>query len=355
MDKYKHFFYKNLDLACFANLDGYFEEISENFTKALGYTSEDLCDKKFFDFIHPDDVASTLKEMEHLGEGRQTVNFINRFKTKTGSYRYLEWNSVFDAEINKICAVARDVTGRVIANRELFFQIQEKEILASELQSVNHELDLQNDLKEKRTGELLVAHTALVIQNAENKQRSEELTIANLQLAFEIEEKKNRATELGLANEELVFQNEEKEKRAAELIVANIELAFQNDEKEKRAAELIMANQELVLQNEEKEKRANELVDARSSLKKTESHLREHIVGLEKMLVMTSHGVRQPVASILGIIHLLDRTICSPDEQKKLTDYIKQSALALDLFVKKLTIYMYNLGKDASDQVHPLY
>jgi PAS domain S-box-containing protein len=313
MDKYKHFFYKSLDLGCFGNRGGYFEELNENFTSVLGYSSEDLRDKKFIDFVHPDDQAATVKVMDQLLDGINTVDFINRFRTKTNSYRFLEWNSVLDPETNKICAVARDVTGKVIANRELLVQIQEKKSLASELLLVNKELALQNELKAKRAAELLESNTALVIQNAKNEQRTAELTVANLQLAFELDEKRKRANELLTANKELLFQNEEKEKRSAELL------------------------------------------HARSTLKKTEEFLREHIVGLEQMLVMTSHGVRQPVASILGIIHLLDRSICSPDEQKKLMEYIKDSALALDMFVKKLTIFMYNLGKDHSDRIYPLY
>jgi light-regulated signal transduction histidine kinase (bacteriophytochrome) len=74
---------------------------------------------------------------------------------------------------------------------------------------------------------------------------TDELVIANKQLAFQIREKEKRAAELLIANEELAFQNIEKEKRAAELVIANNELAFQNTEKEKRAQELIEANNEL--------------------------------------------------------------------------------------------------------------
>lgn len=312
MDKYKHFFYNNLDLACFANLDGYIEEFNENFTKVLGYSSEDLCSKKFLDLVHPDDLASTVKVLEQLGEGKDAINFINRFRTKTNSYRYLEWNSVFNPQLNKICAVARDVTGRVIANKELLVQIQAKETLAAELIAVNKELDLQNSLKAKRTEELVTANTALITKNAEHEQRSAELTVANLLLAHELKEKQERANELLIANKELIFQNEEKEKRA------------------------------------------NELLQARSTLKKTDGFLREHIAGLEKMLAMTSHGVRQPVASILGIMHLLDKAITSPEEQMKLMSYIKQSALALDAFTKRLTIFMYNLGKESDNRIHSL-
>ncbi|MFI5452567.1 ATP-binding protein [Pedobacter sp. UC225_61] len=74
---------------------------------------------------------------------------------------------------------------------------------------------------------------------------SDQLVIANKELAFQLQEKENRAAELIIANKELAFQNEEKENRAAELIIANKELAFQNKEKEKRAEELSIANREL--------------------------------------------------------------------------------------------------------------
>lgn len=84
--------------------------------------------------------------------------------------------------------------------------------------------------------------------------KSDELVIANKELAFQIDEKEKRAEELIIANKELViankelaFQNIEKEKRAAELIVANEELVLQNIEKEKRVTELRIANYARIL------------------------------------------------------------------------------------------------------------
>ncbi len=68
---------------------------------------------------------------------------------------------------------------------------------------------------------------------------------ANKELAFQIREKEKNAEELGVANKKLAFQNAEKEKRAEELVIANKELAFQNAEKEKRAEELVTVNKEL--------------------------------------------------------------------------------------------------------------
>jgi PAS domain S-box-containing protein len=79
----------------------------------------------------------------------------------------------------------------------------------------------------------------------DKREQSDELLNANKELAFQNEEKEKLATELKAAYKEIAFQIEERGKRAAELAVANIELAFQNKEKEKRAEELTIANSEL--------------------------------------------------------------------------------------------------------------
>jgi light-regulated signal transduction histidine kinase (bacteriophytochrome) len=134
----------------------------------------------------------------------------------------------------------------IILHKELAFQKEEKEQLASELVIARKELAFLKEEKGKRAVELGIANIELAYQDDEKGKRAVELGIANIELAFQGDEKGKRAAELGIANKELLFQNEEKEKRAAELIIANKELAFQNEEKEKRAAELISANKELL-------------------------------------------------------------------------------------------------------------
>lgn len=173
--------------------------------------------------------------------------------------------------------------------------------------------------------------------------RSDELILANKKLVSQNEEKEKREAELIIANEELAFQNEEKEKRATELVIANAELAFQNIEKEKRAAELILANIELAFQNEEKEKRAIELSAAYKELKKTDEYLKEYVKGLEEMMFMTSHKVRQPVANILGITNIISNYINSPAQLKTMVEYLRKSATSLDTFIDELTTFIYDL------------
>ena len=177
----------------------------------------------------------------------------------------------------------------------------------------------------------------------------EELIIQNNQLAFQIQENEKRAAELIIANKELAFQNQEKEKRAAELVIANKELAFQNQEKEKRAAELIIANKELAFQNEEKEKKAEQLVKINSELNSAKEYQKAYINGLQEIMFITSHRVRQPVTNILGISNQLDQTSNSQQEVKDCIEFIKQSALTLDTFTKELTIFISNLKQKGKE------
>lgn len=195
---------------------------------------------------------------------------------------------------------------------------------------------------------------------ADNKDRSikknhgkdeDLLRITPYELAFENAETGKLAKELIVANNQLVLQNIEKEKRAAELVIANKELIFQNKEKEKRAAELVIANKELLFQNEEKEKRRLELIEAYDAIKKTEVFLKEYIRGLEDMMFITHHKVRQPVANILGLSSLLNNVIDSPNDLSRLINYIERSASALDGFTRELTVFIADLEQKGKDNI----
>ncbi|MGF1924821.1 MAG: hypothetical protein ACQUHE_11635 [Bacteroidia bacterium] len=151
--------------------------------------------------------------------------------------------------------------------------------------------------------------------------------------------------ELRQANKQLARQFTEKEKRAAELSIANIELKFQNKEKESRAAELVIANEELVFQNNEKEDRATELVAINADLKKAERYQKQYIKGLEKMMYLISHRVRQPISQIVGISNLLQSPQNSDEEVKQMVGHVKTSASRLDIFTRDLTNLIKKLAQ----------
>ena len=95
-------------MACIANLDGTFERLNFAWTRVLGWSREELMSRPFIDFVHPEDVERTLRETARMGrEGAISANFENRYRTKSGEWRWLSWQS--STECGQIFCVAFDV------------------------------------------------------------------------------------------------------------------------------------------------------------------------------------------------------------------------------------------------------
>ncbi len=143
----------SLDLIATASFDGYFTEVNPAFTHTLGFTSEELLAHPFTDFVHPDDLESTLAAIvEQTEEGRDVLNFQNRYRTKDGSYRWLEWMSSPDPERRALIAVARDVTDRKQLE-ELEREYQQR--LEEAVRERTKELDRRNTELEEARREIL--------------------------------------------------------------------------------------------------------------------------------------------------------------------------------------------------------
>lgn len=106
------FFDLALDMLCIAGSDGYFKRVNPAFMRTLGYSEEELLSTPFVDFVHPEDRASTFREMEKLGHGEETVFFTNRYRHRSGGYCWIEWNAAPAGEGQRIYAAARDITKR---------------------------------------------------------------------------------------------------------------------------------------------------------------------------------------------------------------------------------------------------
>ena len=98
------------DLVCIANVDGFFYKVNPAFTDVLGYSKEELEGKPFIDFIHPDDLEKTFKEVEKLSNGHKTISFENRYRCKNGDYILLSWNTSPDPVTDYLYCIARDIT-----------------------------------------------------------------------------------------------------------------------------------------------------------------------------------------------------------------------------------------------------
>ncbi|MCP4603366.1 MAG: PAS domain S-box protein [Proteobacteria bacterium] len=107
------------DLVGTGNLDGYFTRINSSFKKILGYEEEELLAKPFIEFIHKEDVETTLAALGKAVEGTPEIYVQNRYKCKDGSYIWIEWKVITLAEEGVFYAAGRSLTERKQAEEML--------------------------------------------------------------------------------------------------------------------------------------------------------------------------------------------------------------------------------------------
>ncbi len=172
------FFTMSLDMLSIAGFDGYFKRVNPAFLETLGYTEAELMEKPSLEFVHPEDRDATLAARNKLFTGEGLVGLVNRYLSKDGSWRWLEWKSVAALEEGLVYAAARDVTERKKAEQALL--------------KANDELELH---VMERTAELGAANESLQLELAEHHRTMETLrqVAEALQLAKEEADTANAA------------------------------------------------------------------------------------------------------------------------------------------------------------------
>lgn len=114
---FDRFFTMSVDMFAVATTDAYFKQINPAFERVLGYTTAEMLARPFLDFVHPDDLAATRDAINQLRDNYEITNFENRYRCKSGEYKWIAWSSrPLDG---MIYAVARDVTDRKLAEEML--------------------------------------------------------------------------------------------------------------------------------------------------------------------------------------------------------------------------------------------
>lgn len=125
----------------------------------------------------------------------------------------------------------------------------------------------------------------------------------------------------------------------------NHNLEVQNEKLAMQEKELAIANEQLVLQNENLSKTTKELRVSREKLKEALRTLEERNFELDQFVYKTSHDLRSPLTSILGIINLIKLE----KDQSYFMDYthmIEGRILRLDDFIQSMLHYSRNNRSD---------
>jgi PAS domain S-box-containing protein len=162
------------DLICIADLDTYtFTKVNPAFQEVLGYTPEELLEKPFLEFVHPEDrEATTAVVEEQLKQGEKVLRFTNRYRTAEGDYRWLDWVSHPIPEDGFTYAIARDITDQIERERELAAYREHLEDL----------VDSRTEELKKRVQEVELLNVQMVDLTRNLRRSNRELASANAEL-----------------------------------------------------------------------------------------------------------------------------------------------------------------------------
>ena len=127
----EEYFQTALDLFCMARVDGEFIKLNRQWEVALGHPVEELLHRNFLDFVHPDDREPTLAAVGRLEGSEEVRDFVNRYRRRDGSYRWIEWRAALHGGL--IYAAARDITERMEAEARIRALLDEKELILREV------------------------------------------------------------------------------------------------------------------------------------------------------------------------------------------------------------------------------
>jgi PAS domain S-box-containing protein len=98
------------DLLAVCGFDGLYRSTNPAWVEILGYTQEELTGIHVDTLVHPDDLAATQEQYGRLVNGVAIRDFDNRMITKDGSYRWISWQCIPQAD--QFYAMGHDITDR---------------------------------------------------------------------------------------------------------------------------------------------------------------------------------------------------------------------------------------------------
>ena len=105
------------DLLGALNSKGYFETSNPAWRTILGWSEDEVASMSIFELLHPDDVEHTRAGFELTLVGQPAIRFVNRYRRKDGSYRYISWVGI--QEDGYVYCTGRDITAEREAEIEL--------------------------------------------------------------------------------------------------------------------------------------------------------------------------------------------------------------------------------------------
>ena len=119
IEERRRIFDSSNDLILVTDTAGNFIQVSPSVTAILGYQPSDMVGRSAIEFIHPDDLEHTRKEMRAGRRGQSKRNFETRYINKEGKAVALNWTGTWSEPVQRHFFIGRDLTEKQAAEAQL--------------------------------------------------------------------------------------------------------------------------------------------------------------------------------------------------------------------------------------------
>jgi len=119
MEERQRIFDSSNDLIFVTDSEGNFIQVSPSVSAILGYQPSDMVGRNAIDFIHPDDLEHTRREMRAGRRGQSKRNFETRYVSKDGKTVALNWTGNWSEPVRRHFFIGRDLTEKQAAEAQL--------------------------------------------------------------------------------------------------------------------------------------------------------------------------------------------------------------------------------------------
>lgn len=295
----------SLDIICSINQEGHLLKVNPAFERILGYKPHDIQNLHFSAFMHPEDVEKTIQALQTLLINKTLEGFENRLIHKEGKVIHMIWDVSWSEDQQLVYSIGRDIS------------IQKK---------------IQRQLKES---EQLYKS---VVENFPDGN----ISIINRSYVLEFIVGKGLET-LGMVPEDFIgksfwdIQDSDTAKRTVEALAPTF--SGQHCSLELTFADRFYKCLTVPLYEGSEINRFMMVSLDISAAKEAEEKLQRYALQLEKtnseldqLVYKTSHDLRAPLVSILGLINI---TLAEQDEQvrKEYLGLMAKSIKKLDAFI----------------------
>ncbi len=152
------------DLITIAGTDGYLKYVNPAWESILGYSTEELLEHPYLDFVIPEDRDRAKQELTRLAAGHPTFDLELRAVCKDGSMRHISWVVTPYVDDNLLYCIGRDITDRkmneeeALKQRDIMARVGRTTRMGQLTGSIAHELNqpLTGILSNAQAGEMMI-------------------------------------------------------------------------------------------------------------------------------------------------------------------------------------------------------